>query len=41
MNNLEFAKNIPDALAILPQWICWIAKSKPRKMPIDPRTGNP
>lgn len=41
MNNLEFAKNIPDALAILPQWVCWGAKGKPRKMPFDPRTGSP
>ena len=41
MNNLEFAKNIPDALAILPQWVCWGAKGKPRKMPFDPRTGTP
>ena len=38
---MEFAKNIPDALAILPQWVCWGAKGKPRKMPFDPRTGSP
>ena len=38
---MEFAKNIPDALAILPQWVCWGAKGKPRKMPFDPRTGTP
>lgn len=38
---MKFAKNIPDALAILPQWVCWGAKGKPRKMPFDPRTGSP
>lgn len=38
---MEIAKNIPDALAILPQWVCWGAKGKPRKMPFDPRTGTP
>lgn len=38
---MEFAKNIPDALAILPQWVCWGAKGKPRKMPFDPRTDKP
>ena len=38
---MKFAKNIPDALAILPQWVCWGAKGKPRKMPFDPRTGKP
>ena len=38
---MKFAKNIPDSLAILPQWVCWGAKGKPRKMPFDPRTGNP
>lgn len=38
---MEFAKNVPDALAILPQWVCWGAKGKPRKMPFDPRTGSP
>ena len=39
---MKFAKNIPDALAILPQWVCWGAKGEPRrKMPFDPRTGKP
>lgn len=38
---MKFAKNIPDALAILPQWVCWGAQGKPRKMPFDPRTGSP
>ena len=38
---MEFVKNIPDALVILPQWVCWGAKGKPRKMPFDPRTGSP
>lgn len=41
MRNLEFTKNIPDALAIQPQWVCWGAPNKPRKMPFDPRTGSP
>lgn len=34
-------RNIPDALMTLPQWVCWGAKNKPRKIPYDPHTGNP
>ena len=38
---MEFMKNIPDALTIQPQWVCWGAPNKPRKIPFDPRTEKP
>ena len=38
------AENIPDALRSLPQWVAWKyvenGGAKPRKIPVDPRTGR-
>ena len=34
-------KTIPEQLRNLPQWVCWGAPGKPRKMPYNPRTGYP